>query len=199
MTIAPLAIRVTGPAATRAAALAEAVPVLTTDRCRLRAPHLTDYDALNAIMASKRGVHAGGPTTPTETWADFARSTATWLLRGHGMWTVEATDRGGEVAGFVSIGVEPGDMEHELGFLLTEGHEGRGLAEEAATAARHFAWADLRLPTLVSYVSVGNDRAERLMHRMGADRDGVLFDGSVAVWRHLPPDGHVPDGARADR
>ena len=199
MTIAPLSIRVTGPAATRASALASAVPVLTTERCRLRAPHLTDYEVLYGIMSSKRGVHAGGPTTPVETWSDFTRATATWLLRGHGLWTVETVGDDAAVAGFVSIGVEPGDMEHELGFLLAERHEAKGIAEEAATAARHFAWSDLRLPSLVSYVSVGNDRAERLMHRMGADRDGVLFDGSLAVWRHLPPDGHVPDEARADR
>ena len=192
--IAPLDIRVTGPAATRAAALAAQVPVLQTPRCRLRAPHLTDFAPLHAIMAGQRGVGAGGPNTPADTWADFSRATATWLLRGHGMWTVETTDPApGAVAGFVQISVEPGDLEHELGFLFAAEHEGRGLAEEAATAARYHAWAALRLPSLVSYVATGNDRAERLMHRMGADADGTLAEGALTVWRHLPPDDHEPD------
>ena len=192
---APTDIRVTAPAATLAATLAAAVPVLQTRRCRLRAPHLTDFAVLHAIMSSRRGVGAGGPTTPAETWADFARATATWLLRGHGMWTVETTGGAdaGQVAGFVQISVEPGDLEHELGFLFAAEHEGRGLAEEAATAARFHGWAVLRLPSLVSYVATGNDRAERLMHRMGADPDGTLDDGALTVWRHLPPDDHEPD------
>ena len=186
--IAPLDIRVTGPAATRAAALAAAIPVLETPRTRLRAPHLSDFDALHSIMASERGVAAGGPNSAVETWADMARATATWLLRGHGMWTVETA---GGVAGFVMVSVEPGDLEHELGLLFTAAGEGRGLAEEAATAARHHAWAALRLPSLVSYVRPGNDRAERLMHRLGADRDGEV--SGMTVWRHLPPDDHAPD------
>ena len=192
--IGPVEIRMTGPAEARAAALAAQVPVLQTPRTRLRAPHLTDFGPLHAIMGSARGVGAGGPLSPAETWADFARATATWLLRGHGMWTVETTGAmSGQVAGFVLIGTEPGDLEHELGFLFTADHEGCGLAEEAATAARHHAWAALRLPSLVSYVATGNDRAERLMHRMGADRDGALDDGALTVWRHLPPDpGETP-------
>ncbi|UWQ22221.1 GNAT family N-acetyltransferase [Jannaschia sp. W003] len=190
--LGPTDIRVTGPAATRAAALAACVPVLDTPRTRLRAPHLTDFGPLHEIMGGARGAYAGGPCKPAETWADFARATATWLLRGHGMWTVEERDTG-RVAGFVMISVEPGDLEHELGFLFTEGGEGRGLAEEAAAAARHHAWSVLRLPSLVSYVAVGNDRAERLMHRMGSDRDGLMWDDTVTVWRHLPPEGHDPD------
>jgi len=191
--IAPLAIPVTGPAATRAAALAAQVPALDTPRTRLRAPHLTDFDALQSIMGAGRGIHAGGPATPAETWADFARATATWLLRGHGMWSVETRDDG-RVAGFVLIGAEPGDLEHELGFLFTASGEGRGLAEEAATAARHHAWDALDLPSLVSYVATGNDRAERLMHRMGAMRDGILpgtgsMSGEdVTIWRHARPE-----------
>ena len=189
--IAPLGIRVTAPAATRAAALSAAIPVLETARTRLRAPHLSDFDALHAIMASERGIHAGGPNSAVETWADMARATATWLLRGHGMWTVEAPGTLEGVAGFVLIGTEPGDLEHELGFLFAAAAEGQGLAEEAATAARHHAWSALRLPSLVSYVAPGNDRAERLMHRMGADRDGTVRE--MTVWRHLPPDDHAPD------
>ncbi|WP_308917690.1 GNAT family N-acetyltransferase [Jannaschia sp. LMIT008] len=190
----PRDIPVTAPAATLAATLSRGIPVLETARTRLRAPHLTDFDTLHAIMSSSRGIHAGGPNGPADTWHDFAGATATWLLRGHGLWTVETTD--GQVAGFVQISTEPDDLEHELGFLFTAAHEGQGLAEEAATAARHWAWSTLRLPSLVSYVAVGNDRAERLMHRMGADADGLMHDDRVTVWRHLPPAPEEDEGSQ---
>ncbi len=179
--IAPLAIPVTPPAAAQAAALDAIVPRLTTVRCTLRAPRLGDFDTLQGITGSGRAATVGGPSTPAETWADFCGLTATWLLRGHGMWTVE---HGGEVAGFVLIGTEPGDREHELGWLLTAGHEGRGLAFEAAEAARDYAWNSLRLPSLVSYIAPGNTRSERLATRLGAHPDGTLHDGQLAVWRH---------------
>lgn len=178
--IAPRIIPVTPPAAARAASLEQIVPVLRTARCVLRAPRLTDFDALHAITGSER-IGLTGPSTPAESWADFCSMTATWMLRGHGMWTVEHAD---DIAGFVLIGTEPGDREHELGFLLTPEHEGRGLALEAATAARDHARSVLRLPSLVSYVARGNTRSERLAARLGARPDGTLFDGRVTVWRH---------------
>lgn len=180
--IAPLAIPVTPPAAAQAAALDAVVPRLATPRCTLRAPRLGDFDTLQDITGSGRADTIGGPSTPAETWADFCTSTTTWLLRGHGMWTVELAD--GDIAGFVLIGTEPGDREHELGWLLTAEHEGRGLAFEAAAAARDHAWSALRLPSLVSYIAPGNARSEQLATRLGAVPDGTLHDGRIGVWRH---------------
>ena len=180
----PAAIPVAPAAAARAAALAAAVPVIRTARCTLRAPRLADFGALHAILGSERGVAMGGPFTEAETWSDLCGQTATWLLRGHGMWTVE---HAGEAAGFVLIGTEPGDREHELGWLLTAAHEGRGLAFEAAAAARDHASDALALPSLVSYVANGNARSERLARRLGAAPDGAAYDGAVTVWRHWGP------------
>ena len=184
MTPLPPTIPVTPEAAKVATALAAAVPVVVTSRCLLRAPRQDDFPALQEIMGTQRGIHAGGPLNPVECWADFCQCTAVWLLRGHGMWTVE---HDGQVAGFVLIGTEPGDEEHELGFLFRENFEGLGLAHEAAEAARDYAWNTLNLPSLVSYVSVGNDRSDALAERLGATRDGTAYDGKVAIWRHRRP------------
>ncbi|MCK0168055.1 GNAT family N-acetyltransferase [Jannaschia sp. S6380] len=179
--IAPATIPVTSPAAARARALESVVPVLRTARCTLRAPRLADFGALHSITGSDRAVFEGGPFTPAQSWADFCGMTATWLLRGHGMWTIET---GSDVAGFVLIGTEPGDEEHELGWLLCDGHEGRGLAFEAAKAARDHAWSALALPSLVSYIAPGNTRSEALARRLGAAPDGTILDGRITVWRH---------------
>ncbi len=180
--IAPVAIPVTPPAAARAAALEAIVPVLTTPRTRLRAPRLTDFDALHSITGSDRGSFVGGPWTEAESWSDFCLMTATWLLRGHGMWTVET--RNADVAGFVLIGCEPGDREHELGWLLVDAFEGMGLAHEAARAARAFAWGPLAVPSLVSYIPTGHVRSERLAARLDAVPDGTTCGDGIAVWRH---------------
>jgi RimJ/RimL family protein N-acetyltransferase len=179
--VIPTAIPVMPAAAARAAALRAAVPVLRTARCTLRAPELGDFDALHAILGSERGADMGGPFSAEETWSDLCGQTATWLLRGHGMWTVE---HAGAPAGFVLIGTEPGDREHELGWLMSAPHEGRGLAFEAASAARDHARDALALPSLVSYVTVGNARSERLAARLGAAPEGTLYDGAVRAWRH---------------
>ncbi|MEM7710920.1 MAG: GNAT family N-acetyltransferase, partial [Pseudomonadota bacterium] len=183
---APVALPVTAPAAARAAALEAVVPLLRTPRTILRAPRLADFDHLHAITGTDRAVFEGGPSTPAETWSDLCGRTATWLLRGHGLWTVET--RAGDVAGFVLIGLEPGDEEHELGWLLRPEFEGLGLATEAATAARHHAWHALRVPSLVSYVAPGNTRSEAVARRLGAAPDGTLLDGAITIWRHPAPE-----------
>ncbi len=179
--IAPLAIPVTPDAAARAAALEALVPVLRTPRCILRAPRLMDFEALHGITGTERGAHMGGPWTAEQTWSDFCGMTATWLVRGHGVWTIEHAD---DVAGFVLIGTEPGDAEHELGWLLVDRFEGQGLAFEAAAAARDHARHALRLPTLASYVTIGNALSERLAARLGARPAGTAYDGTVTIWRH---------------
>ncbi|MEM7642389.1 MAG: GNAT family N-acetyltransferase [Pseudomonadota bacterium] len=184
--IAPVALPVPAPAAARAAALESLVPVLKTERTILRAPRLTDFAHLHAITGTDRAVFEGGPSTPAETWTDLCAMTATWLLRGHGLWTIET--RAGDVAGFVLIGLEPSDEEHELGWLLRAEFEGLGLATEAATAARHHAWHALQVPSLVSYIAPGNTRSERLAARLGARPDGTLLDGKITVWRHPAPE-----------
>lgn len=164
-----------------AAAIGAAVPVLATQRLILRAPRLADFATYAAITCSERGVGLGGPMTPEEAWDDFARMTATWLLRGHGAWTVE---EGGETLGFVLVGCEPGDAEPELGFLFTAAAEGRGIAAEAARAARAHAFGALGLQRLASYIDPANPRARALAARLGARREGML-DGAE-VWRHTP-------------
>ena len=116
--------------------------------------------------------------------------TGTWLLRGHGVWTLEDRETR-DVLGFVLIGFEPGDREPELGYMLRASAEGRGLAFEACQAVRDYAFGALELPGIVSYVHHGNDRSIRLAKRLGAVRDTTAeadlapCDGAY-VFRHQP-------------
>lgn len=183
MTRAPHEIPRPGPAADFAAALSARLPAPETDRLRLRALRLTDFDAFAKIMTGPAGAFMGGPFERDEAFREFAGLAGLWLLRGHGGWTVEARDTGA-VLGFVLIGFEPGDREPELGFLFLPEAEGRGLAHEAARAARAHAFGTAGLSALVSYTDPANDRANALARRLNA-RPAGMVDGAL-VWRHEP-------------
>lgn len=183
----------TGASATLAARLQGAVPEIATDRTCLRAPRMDDFAAWAEILCSDRARWMDGPYGRDDAFVEFAATAGGWLLRGHGGWTIE--DRAtGEALGFVLLNLEPSDHEPELGFFLREGAEGRGLAFEAACAARDWAWAQ-GLPSLVSYVDPANLRSAALARRLGTRRDAVaeaMFQGTpdagVLVFRHPRPE-----------
>lgn len=184
---APRCIRApVGEAAARAAALRAGIPAIETPRLRLRAPELSDLPAWTRIMVPDADGDLGGPHDDEAAWEAFCVYVAGWLLHGHGIWTVERlTD--GETLGFVHLGLEWGDHEPELGWMLLPEHRGRGYATEAAQAARDHGLALLGDGAFVSYVHDRNDPSHRVARRLGAVRDAAaeaaIGDGTH-VWRH---------------
>lgn len=170
MKVAPHEIPCPGPAADLAARLQAMLPVLTTERLTLRAPRLEDFDCYAQIVAGPGGRFLVDAPSREAAWADFMQLTATWLLRGHGAWTlVRRTDD--TAAGFVLIGFEPGDQEPELGYMLHPEATGEGLAVEACRAVLDHARDAFGMTRLVSYVSEANERSAALARRLGARRD----------------------------
>lgn len=165
-------------------AITAVLPRLDSARLVLRAPVTGDFEAFSDIFCGPRSIHIGGPLSDADAWLEFCQGAAGWLLRGFGMWTV--TDRGtGEVLGFVVLGNEWEDPDPapELGFFVTEAAEGKGIAREAASAVRDYAFTVLRLPTLASYVATGNARSIALAKRLGGVHEGD-HDG-CHIFRHL--------------
>ena len=179
-----------GPAAALAQRISAQIPVLETARLRLRAPRITDFQIYARIACSQRARFMGGPMTREEAWDDFARTCSVWLWRGHGAWVMEGKADGAPL-GVVVLGFEPGDQDPELGIALIQAAEGRGLALEAAQAARDYAFRSLELPGLVSYVAPDNTRSIALMGRLGARREPALLDDNL-VYRHMPPSAKTP-------
>ncbi|MGK7752860.1 MULTISPECIES: GNAT family N-acetyltransferase [unclassified Roseovarius] len=165
----------TPEAMAQAAAIGAALPVLTTERLTLRAPNLSDFEAYATIVCGPRGVGLGGPMPRDDAWYDFASMVGNWLLRGHGLWSVEETASRTHL-GFVVIGFEPGDPHHELGYMFNDTAEGKGFAAEAARAARDYAQSTLNVPVLDSYISAGNHRSIALAKRLGAQYVGDISD-----------------------
>ena len=194
----------TGAAAAFAAELQAMLPRLETPRLVLRAITLADFAVFNEIFsdpARARGL--GGPFDRSGAWDEFTECVSGWLLRGHGAWAIEEKATG-TLLGFTLVHMEYGDREPELGWFLAAGAEGRGVAFEAAAAARDHALKSLRLDSLVSYVDPFNTRSDALAARLGARRDpaeeaalAARWGEPVHVWRHWPPLGDDDGGMEA--
>jgi RimJ/RimL family protein N-acetyltransferase len=180
-----------GASAAIAAALSAQVPVLTTARLCLRAPRMQDFAGWVQIATTDRGRFIGGPMSREEAWADFNQMVAGWLLRGHGLWSVERLSDGA-LLGFVPVNHEWGDPQAELGFLFLAEAEGQGYAAEAALAARDFCFTRLGWPEVVSYIDPENSRSMALARRLGAvelPAGSHPAEPDVAVFRHSRPEG----------
>ena len=129
----------------------------------------------------------GGPIEdPDQAWQKMAEHEGHWSLVGFGNWAVEDKESG-ELAGCVGLWKSPAWPEHELGYWIRPTFQGRGYAQEAGREALHVAREIVKLPSLVSYVSAGNEASRRTASRLGAVPDGeieLLSFGIHTVYRH---------------
>ena len=166
------------------------IPTIVTERLILRAPTLADFEPLAAFYASDRSVYEDGPYTRKAAWREFCTSVAAWHFFGFGTFTIEAR-KTGDWVGEVGLNFPDDYPEHEIGWTLGAGFEGKGYAYEAASAARDWAYTDAKLPGLVSYIDPANDRSIRLAERLGAVRDDAAprpEDDPCLVYRHPAPE-----------
>lgn len=141
-------------------------------------------EAFWVFYQSPRAEFMDKPKTRTHLWYGFASEVGSWELQGQGAWAIETAD--GEIAGQVAVTQPPHFPEPELGWILFDGFEGRGLAFEAASAALEFARSKIRPASLVSYIDRRNVRSIALAKRLGGVEDTVAdrFDDNDMVIRH---------------
>ncbi|MCC6008243.1 MAG: GNAT family N-acetyltransferase [Rhodobacteraceae bacterium] len=163
-------------------------PVLETERLILRANRLEDFEAYAAFYQTDRATLRGGQRGRLEAWRAFCAEIGHWQMRGYGFWAIEEKATG-RYAGQVGLYHPEGWPEEEIGWLLMEGFEGRGLAMEAAIAARAHAYGTLGWPTAVSIIHEQNHRSIALALRMGCRHDGVCQPGDMPlqIYRHPSP------------
>lgn len=162
------------------------IPVLETARLRLRGPRLDDFDAYADFRASPRTLHVGGPYGRDTAWNQLCALAGHWHLRGFGRWIVAdiETDAPLGIVGPFQPEIWPGP---ELAWSLFDGAEGHGYAQEAALAARDYAYQTLGWTTAISVIGPENTRSIALARRMGAQPDGTWDHptlGTLHVWRH---------------
>jgi len=161
------------------------VPVLLTDRLRLRAPRLSDFEHHAAFFASARSAHEGGPLDRVAAWKHWAADVALWPLKGYGPFGVE--DRAtGAYLGEVGIFHGEGYPAPELGWFVVPGAEGQGFAYEAAQAVLAWVRASFDWPYITSIIEPANARSIALGLRLGGVTDPTLpgIDPGDVVIRH---------------
>ena len=161
------------------------IPILLTDRLRLRAPVEGDFPVYQRLMTSQRACFMGGPFDIQEAWGLFCHDIACWSLFGHGALMIDIMTTG-ECVGQVGINHGPLFPEKELGWFLYDGFEGFGYATEASVALRDWARDILGVRNLVSYIDCDNAASARVAIRLGAvlDLDAPRQDPEDFVYRH---------------
>ena len=138
-----------------------AVPVLETERLRLRGHQLDDFAACSAMWADPMVSRKLGrkPFTEEESWTKLLRYIGHWALLGFGYWAVEskATSRYIGELGFADFhrDTEPSIAGiAEIGWALAAEAHGQGLATEALRQV--IDWGDRHL---------GSRRTVCIIHR----------------------------------
>jgi RimJ/RimL family protein N-acetyltransferase len=162
-------------------------PTLTTERLTLRPIMLDDFNKFATFLASSRSARMGGPYSTREAWGIFCHEVALWSLCGHGGSSIDLRATG-ECVGIVEINCGPLYPEHELGWQVYEEYEGNGYATEAAHALLDWAFNELKLSTLVSYVDASNIRSIAVAERLNGvlDHSATKQDPGDLVYRYLP-------------
>jgi RimJ/RimL family protein N-acetyltransferase len=167
------------------------IPLLITERLRLRAFRAADLDAYAVMQANPnvmRYMVTGGASTRVEVWRTMLMSVGSWALRGYGMWAVEKID-GGAFVGSVGI-FHPLDWpEPELGYSIDQPFWHQGFASEAASAARDWFFAHFRFSRVASFIRPDNHASRRVVERLGAVRERTfeLRGVSYEYWAHYRP------------
>lgn len=161
------------------------VPLIETEELILRGYREADFAAFAAFAASPRACFVGGPRSRWDAWRSFLAAIGHWGLRGYGMWIVECRATGA-VAGRVGVVRNDGWHEPELAWHLYAGFEGRGLAFQAALAARDHAARAWGMDPLMSYIDAANTRSLRLARRLGCHfkREVAVLGRPCQLWRH---------------
>ena len=165
----------------------DGIPVIDTPRLRLRGPEAADFDTFAGFMASPRAACVGGPVPRAQAWRSFGHLAGHWLMRGYSMFIIADRD-GGAPLGMAGPWFPEGWPEPEIGWSIWAAEaEGKGVAFEAATAARHWAYDALGWTTAISLIVDGNARSEALAARMGCVLEGEFTHevyGKSRIFRH---------------
>jgi RimJ/RimL family protein N-acetyltransferase len=164
---------------------------LLTERLRLRRWRPDDAVAMGAINGDPEVArYLNAPTDDAAVDAFVGQRIEHWDAHGFGFWAVEllATQ---ELVGFAGVGYPlflPSVAHRpELGWRLARHAWGRGLATEAAAAARDDALGRLGLAELISIIHPANKRSQSVARKLGMSIDTLVrhpgLGLDVEIWR----------------
>ena len=151
-----------------------AIPVLETERLRLRPHRPGDFDFSVALWADPIVTRyiGGRGLTREEVWGRLLRYDGHWAMLGFGYWALEEKSSGtflGEL-GFADLQreIEPRlDGMAEIGWVLAPQHHGKGYATEAVRAVVNWGDAHLSNSRMVALIHPENMASLRVAGKFG--------------------------------
>jgi RimJ/RimL family protein N-acetyltransferase len=178
---------------------------IETERLFLRTPTPEDAEVMHELFADPVVMHGLNrePVSGLDASRDMIEGAIDgWRSEGLGPFILEAAaDR--RVVGWAGVmifdtrGWTPSTWtsagthaQPELGWALMRTHWGWGYATEAAAAIRDWAYESRPIDLLVSLISPGNVRSQRVAERIGATPTETITPAhtmqETVVWRHSP-------------
>lgn len=165
------------------------VPVLETERLRLRGHTLADFEASAAMWADERVTrYIGGKPSPREdSWRRFMTFPGHWTLLGYGYWLIEEKASGAYVGdgGFGNFkrDLTPHGFDApEQGWALNPAMHGKGYATEAAIAMIRWAEPHFGRTDFVCMIAPENTPSLRVAEKLGYREFGrAEYKGAPSV------------------
>jgi RimJ/RimL family protein N-acetyltransferase len=161
------------------------IPTLTTPHLTLGPLTCAHLDAFTAFCATDASRFLGGPAEAMDAQDSCLAGAGQWVLRGFGPFWL--TDRAtGAPTGRAGVTFPPHRSEPELAWVIYPAFQNRGLATEAATAARQWAAEARGLTGLMSVIDEGNAASIRVAEKLGAAREAAWPSETAGkfLWRH---------------
>jgi|SRR5436853_2565696 RimJ/RimL family protein N-acetyltransferase len=140
--------------------LIQTIPILETERLRLRSlrrSDLDDYAALYADPEVLRYLRCGPePWDRGRTWRHMAFQQGHWQFAGAGMWAVEQRETGAFV-GMIGFAAPEGWPGFEIAWILARRWWGHGYATEGARAALGYAFTTWEKDRVISLIHPDNE------------------------------------------
>jgi RimJ/RimL family protein N-acetyltransferase len=179
---------------------------LYTERLCLRAPATPDAEDLYDLFADAEVMQGLGRECVSgveDVRAIIEGMIGDWRTEGVGAFILETAAPDPQVIGQAGVMIfdtrdwtpstwaQAGThAQPELGWALTRAFWGHGYATEAAAAIRDWALNRPNVERLVSLISPGNVRSQRVAERLGAMPTETVTPAdskrSTVVWRHQP-------------
>jgi RimJ/RimL family protein N-acetyltransferase len=161
--------------------------IFETQRFRLREFSLDDLDDLAAVVADENQMRFyPRPKTRAEAWAWIDRNLSLYKEYGFGFWCI-ASLATSEFLGYCGIRplVLAGVSELEVGWHTKKTCWNRGIATQAATAARDLAFGRFGWSGLVAIIHPDHAASRRVAEKIGMQQKEttILADFRAVIYR----------------
>ncbi len=147
---------------------------LATERLILRPWRESDFTCFFEFFSDETtSKYVGGIQTEEEAWRLMASYIGHWQLKGFGYLAVDEKTTG-EFVGCVGLWKSPPWPKIELGYWFIEKKQGQGFATGAAIKLKQFAFEELKVDTLVSYIDPGYIASKRVAKRIGGVKEKTI-------------------------